>query len=810
MRIFLCVICLFLMGFSRLSAQNNLALEGRISDAETGKSVAYATISIAGTQKAGLSDTSGYFSIEDLAPGKYTIRVNHIGYKPQTIPDFTLEKGGSNTISVVLKPDSRLLGAASVESMPFRDGIDVPASIHSLSIAQIARNPGADNDISRVLRNLPGVAGTSSFRNDLIIRGGAPSENRFFLDDIEIPVINHLVTQGASGGAYSILNSNLLREVDYRSSLFPASRGNALSSVFQFRLKDGNPDSLALTANLGGTDAGIAIDGPAGKRAGYLIGMRRSYRQYVLQMLNFAFLPVYNDAIAKFKIRTGANSSLSLLGIGAIDEFRLNPDVGSNEIQQYLLDNLPSSNQHNYTGGAVYRTEKGPSGFLLVASYSGFYNQAEKFFRNDDSDRDNLILNYTSREYSTRLRAEYTYSNESFKFLAGGSADDIGGEYRVFNRIVNLNGPIDVDYSSDVRFFQYGAFLQATKAWFNERISLTAGLRADAADYSRAMADPFDQLSGRLNVSLRLSERVSLHAGVANYFQAPPLMTLSYRENGELANASRARFIESIHQVAGLRWDNSISGRLTVEGFYKRYPSYMASLRDSIGLAHIPVDFGVFGNFPVDFSSSGRAYGIEIYYQQLLYRGFYGMLSYTLSRSEFTRGFMPEGTNPDAYLPSTWDARHIGSFTIGRKFGDSWECGLNWRLQSPMPYTPFDEDLSSMRMVWDVNNQGVRDYSRLNESRGKWTNLINVRVDKIYRFDGWILNVYLDIENLTADADSQQILVPDRAESTSADQNPEAIVVNPEAPYEEQRYSLRRLQNAQGALIPTFGFIIRL
>jgi hypothetical protein len=810
MRLNFCFVCSLLFFALASSSQDKCRLEGRITDEETGMPIAYATISVSGTQKAGLTDTSGYFAIDGLLPGKFTLRISHLGYKPYINSDFLLEKTGIKVVVIALKPDSRLLDAVSVESMPFREGIDVPASIHSLSIAQIARNPGADNDISKVLRNLPGVAGTSSFRNDLIIRGGAPSENRFFLDDVEIPVINHLVTQGASGGAYSILNSNLLREVDYRSSLFPASRGNALSSVFQFRLKDGNPDSLALTANLGGTDAGFAVDGPLGSRSGYLFGIRRSYRQYVLQMLNFAFLPVYNDAIAKFKVRLGNNSSLNLLGIGALDEFRLNPEVGNNEIQQYLLDNLPSSNQHNYTGGAVYRTSKGASGFLFAVSRSGFYNRAEKYFRNDESSKDNLILNYTSRETSSRLRAEYTFSTESFKLLAGASADEIEGRYRVFNRIVNLNGPVEVDYFSELRFLQYGTFVQATKGWLNERISLTAGIRADAADYSASMSNLLDQLSGRVNVSLRLSKSVSLHAGMANYFQAPPLMTLSYRENNVLSNVSRARFIESIHHIGGIRWDNKISGRLTIEGFYKRYPAYMASLRDSISLAHIPLDFGVFGNFPVNFSSEGRAFGLEVYYQQLLFKGYYGMLSYTLSRSEFTTGFDSKTRNTQAYIPSTWDARHIASLTIGRKLGDSWELGVNWRLQSPMPFTPFDEDLSAMRMVWDVNNQGVRDYSRLNEFRGKWTNLINLRVDKIYRFDGWILNVYLDIENLTADADSQQILVPVRSTTSSFGQTPEAVVLNPEAPYQEQRYSLRSLQNAQGALIPTFGFVVRM
>jgi len=238
-----------------------------------------------------------------------------------------------------------------------------------------------------------------------------------------------------------------------------------------------------------------------------------------------------------------------------------------------------------------------------------------------------------------------------------------------------------------------------------------------------------------------------------------------------------------------------------VEGFLKTYPNYMRSLRDSVSLAHIASDFGVFGSFPVDFASRGRAYGLELFYQQRLYRGFYGMAAYTLSWSDYR-------DKAGRFVPSAWDARHILNLTLGKRFNDKWEAGIHYRMQSPLPYTPFDTELSALRRVWDVNNQGIRDYALLHTERSKYTNLINLRIDRFYKFPRWTLNVYLDLENLTADTDSQQALILDRQRDAAGNLSDAGLIQNPDVPYEQQRYRVRSIANAQGAFIPTFGFIV--
>ena len=143
-----------------------------------------------------------------------------------------------------------------------------------------------------------------------------------------------------------------------------------------------------------------------------------------------------------------------------------------------------------------------------------------------------------------------------------------------------------------------------------------------------------------------------------------------------------------------------------------------------------------------------------------------------------------------------------------KKINDKWEAGINWRIQSALPYTPFDETLSAQRQVWDIANQGIRDYSRLNTERGQWTNTIDLRIDRYYRFADWTLNIYLDLENITAAADNQQALVLDRQLDANGNLSNDDLIVNPAAPYDQQRYRLKNIANAQGAFIPTFGLIV--
>ncbi|HAE29626.1 MAG TPA: ferric aerobactin receptor, partial [Flavobacteriales bacterium] len=210
------------------------------------------------------------------------------------------------------------------------------------------RFPGGNRDISKVIQALPGASPTVAFRNDIIIRGGAPNENRFYLDGVEVPNINHFATQGASGGPVGLLNVNFIEKVDFYSGAFPANRGNAASSVFEFVQRDGNAEKLETTFAVGSSDIGLTFDGPLGKNTSFIFSARRSYLQFLFAALKLPFLPTYTDAQFKLKHRFNSKNELTVIGLGALDDFVLNESVNDGvtdsstiEFNNYTLGNIP-------------------------------------------------------------------------------------------------------------------------------------------------------------------------------------------------------------------------------------------------------------------------------------------------------------------------------------------------------------------------------------------------------------------------------------------------------------------------------------
>ena len=232
--------------------------------------------------------------------------------------------------------------------------------------------------------------------------------------------------------------------------------------------------------------------------------------------------------------------------------------------------------------------------------------------------------------------------------------------------------------------------------------------------------------------------------------------------------------------MAGFAWNTAANSKLSVEGYYKKYADYPFLLRDSLTLANLGGDFGIIGNEPAVSRSAGRTYGVEFLFQQRLYKGFYGIASYTLGFSEF------EDKNGD-FVPSSWDSRHILNLALGKKFGKNWEAGVNWRFQSGLPFTPF-ADQSALVSSWDVNGRGIRDFSRLNTQRIEASNTIDLRIDKKWFFEKWSLNVYLDIENITGNAVQIPNLILDRPRDENGTPIGGGIIENPDAPVQVENH----------------------
>ncbi len=771
-------------------------VKGRVYNHKNNDPIPFTNIIIDGKPTQGAtSDIDGNFTLTGISPGYIRLVASSVGFKNYTSEDFLVTN--SKITNVDIPMDESVTTLEQVEVRPDVVGRkdESPVSMQTLTIREIERSPGSNRDISKVIGSLPGVASTPAFRNDLIVRGGGPSENRYFLDGVEIPYFNHFSTQGASGGPVGIINVDFIREVEFYTAAFPANRGNMLSSLMELKQIEGNKEKFSGRVALGSSDLGLTINTPVTKNSELIFSVRRSYLQLLFSALKLPFLPTYNDYQFKYKIDFNKNNQLSVISIGALDQFVLNTGLKNpNEYQNYLLKNLPVNNQWSYTFGLVFRHFRKKGYGTWVASRNMLNNEEYRYLSNVKVP-DSLLFNYKSQEIENKFRYEGLTDLGSWKLSYGAGLELDRYNNTTFQKIFLQKEVRTLDYKSTLDLFKWQVNGQVTKSVFKDRLILSLGVRMDANSYSDKMSNLLQQFSPRFSASYSLTKKWFINANIGRYYQLPAYTVLGFRNNkGTLINDSLGvRYISCDHVVLGLEFLPRQNSKISIEGFYKSYQHYPFSLQDSVSLASKGADYSIYGNEPVIPSSKGRAYGMEILFRDANLFGFNVILSYTFVRSEFTKA---DGT----YIPSAWDNKNLINIQFGYKFKHSWEIGAKWRFVGGAPYTPYDMNKSSLVAAWDVTGQGYLDYSKYNTLRLRSFNQLDVRIDKGFYFKHWSLMLYLDVQNLfNFQAEQPDILIntqPDGSVKKYTDESG------------QERYVLRQISNNTGTVLPSIGIMV--
>ncbi len=358
----------------------------------------------------------------------------------------------------------------------------------------------------------------------------------------------------------------------------------------------------------------------------------------------------------------------------------------------------------------------------------------------DNENRTGLVLKNISRETEQKLRYEYTRFINEWSLTFGGnlirSVYSNETEDRVFGN----------DFLTEIDFYRYGLFAQASKSLFGGKLDFTAGFRMDDNSFTTESGTLFKTFSPRIGLSYVIDNenKWRLNATAGKYYKIPPYTILGYQDaEGSFANQDLS-YIGSLHGVLGLEYRLGEFGKLSAEAFYKKYDNYPISVIDQISLANKGGDFSVLGNEDVTGDGEGRTYGLELLYQQKLYSNFYSILAVTFFSSEFT------DINGE-YLPSFWDSRTLVSFTGGYKAPRNWEISARYRFAGKAPFAPVDQEktLNAYPVI-------ILDYDNLGDARLDAFNQLDIRVDKKWNFRAFTLNVYLELQN----ALSQQLPEP--------------------------------------------------
>ena len=770
-----------------LQAQPMHQIKGTVIDKNSRQPLEFINVMIIGLNKGSVTNAEGRFTIEQVPPGIYRLQASAIGYKSVTTSEYILSTKNLN-IPIEMEENLTELEGVTITASPFRRDVESPVSLRIIGIQEIEKSPGANRDISRIVQSYPGVAFSPiGYRNDQIVRGGAPSENRFYLDGVEIPNINHFSTQGASGGPVGILNADLIREVNFYTGAFPADKGNALSSVLDFKLRDGDMERNSLKATLGASEVSLASNGHIGKKTSYLVSVRQSYLQFLFDMLDLPFLPTFTDAQFKLKTRFNEQNELTVLGLGGIDNMRLNTKADS-EDNEYILSYLPKIKQETFTVGAVYRHYAGAHVQSAVVSHSYLNNRNTKYRRNDESHPDNLMLRLRSTEQETKLRLENSTTFRNWKINLGINLDYSQYTNTTFQRVYT-NQPQTFDYHTYLGILRWGLFGTINYTSIDERFTASLGLRADANNYSAAMKDMTDQLSPRLSLSYQLTEHWSLSGNAGLYYQLPPYTALGFKNNNGLyANKYALRYMQVSQGSIGINWRKGDTFEVSLEGFYKDYDKIPLSVADGIPLTCKGNDYGVIGNELLTSTAQGRSYGAELLLKWLIAKKLNLASSFTLFKSEYRNNKESE------YIASAWDNRFIfnlrGTYNLPRH----WSVGMKVSCIGGAPYTPYDADKSSLVTAWNAQGKPYYDYTRYNEERLPAFTQVDIRIDKTFYLKRCMLGFYIDLQNIAG----SKLKQADVLMSTG-------VIKNPDAPIAGQRYVMKSVKQESGTLLPTLG-----
>ena len=425
----------------------------------------------------------------------------------------------------------------------------------------------------------------------------------------------------------------------------------------------------------------------------------------------------------------------------------------------------------------------------LSLSHNYLNNRNLKYRNNDASTEENLILRLRGVEQKSALRFENrTYAGrwtlrEGAELTWTHYANDT--RQRLYTDEALLS-----DYSTRLGIVGWGLFAGADYASADKRLTASAGLRADGCDYSARMARPWHQLSPRASVRYSFNENWSVSGSAGLYWQLPPLTALGFKQEGQLVNES-LRYLHVWQFGAGGEWRLRDRLAVSLTGFYKLYGDVPTSVADGIPLLCKGNDYGVVGNELLVPTAEGRAYGVEALARWQVPGRLNIVGSVTLYRSEY------RADRSAPYLPSAWDNRFVVNVSGTWDLPRSWSVGMRLSAVGGSPYTPYDEEKSSLVEAWDAQGRPYYDYTQYNARRLDAFAQLDVRVDKTFYFRRCMLGFYIDLQNVTV----SKLRQPDVLMSTG-------VVENPEAPLAEQRYRMKRIAQVSGTLLPTLGITV--
>ena len=710
-------------------AQNNQpvgTIKGQILDRENKQPVIGAAVMIKGTKLGASADANGNFAISNVTVGAYVVQITALGYEPLMITDVIVRTQRPTVLNPEMKETAIESGEVTITPSYYAQTEDQPVSTTGLSYEEIRRSPGSIGDVSRIIMSLPSVSKVNDTRNNLVVRGGSPSENGYTIDNIPVPNINHFPLQGASSGALGMVNVDLIQDVTFQAGGYSAAYGDKLSSVMDLTLREGNRDEFDGQVDFNFMGAGGIVEGPlAGKKGSWILSAHRSYLDFVVDAFKIeaSAAPYYGDIFGKVSLDVSSKSKFTFMNLTGLDHSRVHKARSEENKENVYGDADWTVN----TFGANWRYLWGAKGYSNTSISHNYSDWRSQWFEtlsdsaltsNRSTEQDFTLHNSNHWLINSRNSLEFgvegKYTPASYDNIYYANTDVLGNptpELRVKRELEPFKGGGYVSYRS------------TPAKW----LTITPGVRYDYYDYNSN-----GYISPRVQLSFGLSQKTAVSATYGQYTQFLPMILISQNENFKKLKDPSAS-----HYVLGLSHLLTEDTRLTVEGYYKDY-------------RNLPLDpeqpqFSVIdqSNDQDGYTShsslvdNGKAYssGVEAMVQKKLAKNIYGLISGSYSRARY-QGYDGQ------WRDRIYDNRYLITLAGGYRPNNRWEFSVRWVYAGGAPYTPFDLARSS------AARQGIYDEQNVNQKRLPDYHTMDFRVDRRFNLASSNLIIYLSVANV--------------------------------------------------------------
>ncbi len=713
-------------------------IEGQITDKRTGAPLAAANVSLEKTTYGSSTDMEGKFRIISVDPGTYTLIISYVGYEDIIMSEVVVNTARPSIVNVSLTPTIVTEESVTVSAARFAREQRSEVSSIALMSEEIRRFPGGFGDVVRTVATLPGVATVNEGgRNDLLVRGGGPSENLYVVNNMEVPNINHFGSQGSSSGSLAFLNLDFVERVDFSAGGFGVQYGDKLSSVVNIDTRRGRTDRLGGRATISATQFAVDLEGPLKDKGSYIMSARRSYLDLIFKAVGASFIPTYNDFNVLGNVELSPRDELTFLGLVAIDRVERNMEdaddrienagIMSNDQNQYIIG---VNNRHLINSGYIDATVNLNS---TDFAFSQADTQLVEYFSSDA----------VERELVGKLKTALVLDNTSSLTLGGlvklgmvenstSFADTIVNNAGLYVSREELGLPANL--TQDGSNLKSALFAEYQRNLFT-RLDLTAGVRGNYFDY---IDEPFyPEL--RLSANYRYSELTRFKASVGRYYQAPAYVWVLNPYNKGLKALRNDMAVLGVYRILNdaFRFTSEVFGKLYSDLPAGATPetSHLVISNTGVGYGGREDNFQSFGYLPLNSTGKGIAYGVEFTLQKKYTADCcYGQMSLSLGRSEF------EAPNGETY-PGQYDQRVVFNISGGFKPDPRWDVSGKFRYWTGAPYTPVYNPAENGGELQNIPEEYLSE--RLSPGHH-----LDLRVDRRFFFTNWSLVTYVDIQNI--------------------------------------------------------------